>query len=148
MASISVEDRLEIHELLARYCRGLDTQRRQEFLDTFWDDGILDSSLAGGEFVGHAGIGAWFDRVHSEADFAAFLGGQHRPGNTILEVLTSDQVTAWSQFALLTQGDQAPGIAALGEYDDVVTRRGDMWRLSRRVIRIAMVATAPTATTA
>jgi hypothetical protein len=137
MTPLAVEDHVRIHDLIARYSRGLDTQRRSDFLATFWEDGVLDSSLAGGEFVGHSGIAEWYDRVHSEPEFAPFLRGQHRPANVIIEPVAPGEAAVWCQFVLLTQPDGVPGIAALGEYHDVVTRRGGEWRFGRRTIRIA-----------
>jgi len=144
MTSLPVEDRLSIHDLIARYSRGLDTQRRAEFLGVFWEDGVLDSSLAGGEFVGQAGIAEWYDRVHREAEFEPFLWGQHRPANVIIEPVADDTAQVWCQFELLTRLDGAPRIAAYGEYEDTVTKRGGEWRFARRVIRIAANAAAPT----
>lgn len=137
---ISIQDRLQIQDLLAHYCRGLDSQNRTEFLGSFWDDGVLVSSLAGGEFAGLAEIGQWFDRVHSEPEFEPLLGGQHRPANTLLDEVTADEIAVWSQFALLTRHEGAPRVSAYGEYHDVVTRRDSQWRLSRREIDIRAIA--------
>ncbi|MCE0767606.1 nuclear transport factor 2 family protein [Pseudonocardia kujensis] len=144
MTSLSVEDRLLIHDLIAHYSRGLDTQRRDEFLGVFWSDSVLDSSLAGGEFVGHDGIAEWYDHVHSEPDFEPFLWGQHRPANVIIEASGADAAHVWCQFELLTRLDGVPRIAAYGEYDDTVTKRAGEWRFSRRIIRIAANAATPT----
>lgn len=130
------EDRQQILDLFARYCRGLDTQRREEFLGTFWEDGILGSSLVGGEFVGHDGISEWFDRVHSEPEFEPYLGGQHRPANVLFDDVTPEGATAWCQFALLTHVEGVPRVSAYGEYHDTVTKRDGEWRISRRVIHL------------
>jgi len=137
--TISIEDRLHIQDLLAHYCRGLDTQNRDEFLGTFWPDGVLISSLAGGEFAGAGQIGQWFDRVHSEPEFEPLLGGQHRPANTLFDKATADETLIWSQFELLTKNDGKPRISAYGEYHDIVTKRDDQWRLSRREIVISAI---------
>lgn len=140
---LPIEDRIAIHELQARYCRGLDTQRRAELLDTFWEDGVLHSSLAGGAFTGHSQIAQWYDRVHSEPGFAAFLWGQHRPANIIIDSAAPDTARVWSQFALLTRADGAPRISAYGEYRDLATKRGDEWRFSSRTIHLAANAHGP-----
>ena len=137
--SLSIEDRLQIQNLLAHYCRGLDTQNRDEFLSTFWPDGVLISSLAGGEFAGAGQIGRWFDRVHSEPEFEPLLGGQHRPANTLFDKATADETLIWSQFELLTMHQGEPRISAYGEYHDIVTKRDDQWRLSRREIVISAI---------
>jgi hypothetical protein len=134
--SIPVDDRGQILDLFARYCRGLDTQRREEFLSTFWEDGILDSSLLGGEFVGHARIADWYDQVHSQEEFQPLLGGQHRPANVIFDGIAPAEAVVWCQFELLTKVDGVPQVSAYGEYHDVVTKRGGEWRFSRREIVI------------
>lgn len=142
--SIPVEDRVQILDLFARYCRGLDIQRREEFLDTFWDDGILNSSLLGGEFVGRGGIADWYDRVHSQDEFQALLGGQHRTANVIFDKVTPDKAVVWCQFQLLTKLDGVPQVAAYGEYHDVVQKRDGEWRFGRRDIVIGADPVAPT----
>lgn len=138
--SMSIDNRLRIQDLLAHYCRGLDTQNRDEFLGSFWPDGVLISTLAGGEFAGLAQIGQWFDRVHSEPEFEPLLGGQHRPANVLFDKQTADEAVVWSQFALLTVHRGAPRISAYGEYHDIVTKRDAQWRLSRREIHIRALA--------
>jgi len=140
---VAIDDRLSILDLLARYCRGLDTQRRDEFLGTFWDDGVLYSSLAGGDFSGHSRIAEWYDRVHGEPDFAAFLWGQHRPANVIIDSTGADEAEVWCQFELLTREGGVPRVSAFGEYRDVVTKRDGEWRFSRRTIRLAANAHGP-----
>ncbi|MTD54332.1 nuclear transport factor 2 family protein [Amycolatopsis pithecellobii] len=141
--TIPIEDRVAIQDLLARYCRGLDTQRRDEFLGTFWDDGVLHSSLAGGEFAGHERIAQWYDRVHSEPEFVPFHWGQHRPANVLFDKAGADEAVVWSQFELLTRSDRVPQISSYGEYRDVVTKRAGEWRFSRRVIHLMANAYGP-----
>lgn len=143
-ATLSVEDRTLILELLARYCRGLDTQRRDEFLDTFWEDGVLHSSLAGGEFAGHDRIAQWYDRIHSEPEFVPFHWGQHRPANLIVDEATGGRAVLWCQFELLTRADGVPRVSSYGEYHDVVTKRDGQWRFASRRIQLAANAFGPT----
>jgi hypothetical protein len=146
MTSLSIEDRMQILDLLARYCRALDTQRRKEFLDTFWPDGVLHSSLAGGDFAGHTRIAEWYDRIHTEPDFKPFHWGQHRPANVIFDDASLDRAVVWCQFELLTRSDGIPQVSSYGEYHDVITRRDGQWRFSRRVIQLAANAFGPTDT--
>lgn len=136
ITAIPVDDRMQILDLFAHYCRALDTQRRDDFLATFWDDGLLESSLLGGEFAGRERIGQWWEMVHSQEEIKPLLGGQHRPANVIFDQATPDQVIAWCQFELITAPGGVPQLTAFGEYHDVVTKRDGQWRFSRREIVI------------
>ena len=43
----TLEDRIEIRDLYARYCQPLDHSRYDEWLECFTDDGVFESTLYG-----------------------------------------------------------------------------------------------------
>lgn len=141
--SIPVEDRMQILDLFARYCRGLDGQRREEFLGTFWEDGVLGSPLVGGDFTGHAGLDDFYDRIHGRSEFEGYRAGQHRTANVLFDEVTANRAVIWCQFQFLTRVGGIPQLSAYGEYHDVVTKRDGEWRFARRDICLAADALTP-----
>src|SRR6266478_3028030 len=50
-----IEDRLKIHDLFARYMRSVDNWDEAELYACFTEDGVLESPIVGGRFVGREG---------------------------------------------------------------------------------------------
>ena len=76
MPNVPLEQRVEIEELMARYCWALDTGDFDGYADTFAEDGWL-SHWPQGKCVGREGLkratdSLWYDRPNH------YLGRQHR----------------------------------------------------------------------
>lgn len=136
--SLSVADRLDIQQLFGRYSRGLDLQQRDEFLATFWDDGLLISPLLGGDFARAEGLMAFYDAVNDDSpDTEHYRGGQHWTATPVFGATTPASAEVWTHFAFITHGNTGhPRIAMYGDYHDIVTKRAEEWRFSRRQIDI------------
>lgn len=62
--AISIADRLQIMERVARYSWAMDSGNMQEYLDCFAEDGWVEHPLRDGtphRFVGHQGIREWLE---------------------------------------------------------------------------------------
>jgi 3-phenylpropionate/cinnamic acid dioxygenase small subunit len=126
-------DRVEIDQLLARYCHALDEHDWDSFRGVFTEDAIHDDTVAGG-FRG--GVDAKIEFLQHA--LSKVLISQHIVSTTLLE-LDGDQAEARSVC-------QCPMVLDLGEgkthvffqglwYDDKLVRTPAGWRISERVER-------------
>lgn len=132
--TLTAADRLEIHELLARYAWSLDTGDEEGFIGCFAPDAELvwDAFAEAGCWRGHAALRrfiAWF-RARPES-----AGRQHHVSNVIVDA-TPDGARARSYVLVaLGCGDGPHRLHVMGHYEDACTRQAQGWRLSCRVIR-------------
>ena len=125
-------DELAVRNVLARVAQLADSGDLDEYLTLFTEDASW--AMPGVEpRVGHADI-----RSGAEQRRASKLQG---PGAHSRHVLTTtavrldgDQATARSYWMFLTNTAEQPTISLTGQYDDVLQRVGDGWRLAQRVI--------------
>ncbi len=131
---VSVEDRLAIHDLIARYGWSLDTGDVEGFVDCFTPDGVLceDVFETPDTFAGR-------DAIRGMASFFAglpmFPGRQHHVTSILIEgAAPRCRVRA---YCLVTDANAgfAGGAAFCGHYDDQVVKQDGRWRFERRLIR-------------
>lgn len=124
----AVADRLEIHELLARYARGVDTKDWDLYRSVFTEDAFIDYSSAGFAAGSREEV-----TTALEAGFGAIPWSQHYITNVEIE-LAGDQAHV---RALFFNPMQLPGMAEHsscgGYYHHDLVRTGDGWR-SRRLV--------------
>ncbi len=121
----SVQDQLEIRQILARYCHHCDDA----------DFGALVSLFAAdGEFVygGRASRGsdellAFFEKAQGRAR----QRGKHLTLNTVVDVV-GDRATGLSDFLFIQLVDGVVTPAITGRYRDLLVRREGSWRIARR----------------
>src|SRR5262245_13171336 len=136
-------DRLQIQDLLYRWCRAVDRLDRQGMLDVFWP-GAVDSH---GPYIGPAeGLVEWILVRHRPIGVSS-----HFVGNLLIEFASEDVALvetyvrtiqqyppeAKSQLAQLTGGDAGQPDAAMdmftsSRYLDRVERRQGEWRIAHR----------------
>lgn len=132
--TLSAGDRLEIHELLARYAWSLDTGDEEGFLACFAADAELVWAAfePAGRWQGHAALRrfiAWFRQQQESA------GRQHHVSNIVVTATPEGARARSYVLVALASGDGPHRLNVMGHYDDIVTRGAQGWRLSRRVIR-------------
>ena len=132
--SISIEDRMAIHDLIARYGWSLDTGDIDGFVDCFVTDATLceDVFEEADTFVGHdaiRGMARFF------ADLPMFPGRQHHVSNILVE--GAGPRCHVRAYCMVTDATAGPGgaIAFCGHYDDVVVKQDGRWRFETRLIR-------------
>ncbi len=122
-------DRLQIEELLVRYCRGADRGDMELIRSVFHDD----AQTFHGDVV-HVGPAAIAGYVEKRMT-ARFAAGFHQLGNiTIRFDGELAEVESYYTVALTLHGDpQTPqGLHGAGRYLDSFERRDGEWRIVRR----------------
>jgi hypothetical protein len=128
-----ISDRLEIEDLLIRYCTALDT-KQFDLLDTvFTEDATLDYMSAGGIRGTRSEVKAWLQGVLS-----LFPVTQHLITNFSIEI---DGDHATSRCALFNplgaphpEAEKGLQVAFVGGYyNDTLVRRDGQWRILERV---------------
>lgn len=132
--ALTAADRLEIHELTARYAWSLDTGDEDAFVACFSVDGELvwDVFEEEGRW---RGAGALRDFIHFFRIQPTSAGRQHHVTNLIVEA-TPDGARARSYVAVaLRVGDGPHRLNVMGYYEDALVREPGGWAFSRRTIR-------------
>jgi hypothetical protein len=131
---LSVSDRLDIQELLARYAWSLDTCDEEAFLACFARDGelIWDVFDTPGRWCGHEALQRFIAYFRSRPETA---GRQHHISN--LMVCASEYGARAQAYVLvaLRSGEGPHRLNVMGHYEDELRREDGRWCLSRRVIR-------------
>ena len=135
---LTVQDRVDIGELVARLCQALDFSHPQDFVDVFVSTGVYQatSSIATGQTIRFRHEGADQLRAFAEAAVIKRQGlGRHWTGNLVIEP-TEDGAKAVS-YVMFLQVDPISGARTIpisGVHQDVFARTPDGWRLAQRTI--------------
>ncbi|HEU5309489.1 MAG TPA: nuclear transport factor 2 family protein [Acidimicrobiia bacterium] len=138
----SVNADAEIRTVLARIAQLADGGDLDEYLTLFTEDAVWampDNPSVGmlaNEKRGHAEI-----RAGAEERRASGLQG---PGTQSRHVLTTvavdlqsdDRATVRSYFLFVVDTTTTPSIRTMGQYDDVLVRAADGWKLAHRTITV------------
>jgi hypothetical protein len=127
-------DRLEIHELVARYAWSLDTGDEEAFVNCFCREGELvwDVFETEGRWQGGAALRGFISYFRQRPESA---GRQHHVSNLIVTP-TSSGATAKSYVAVALRRDDGPHLLnVMGYYEDELRREEGCWRFARRIIR-------------
>lgn len=123
---LTVEDRLEIAELYARYNHAVDSGDAPGWVATFTDDGMFDGGPAG-TASGSAELAELAARITSGP-----RTNRHWINNLVLSG-GGDGATGQAYLALVAvSGESGPHIATTGMYADELARTASGWRFSKR----------------
>ncbi len=125
-----LRDREAIRELLAVYCFKLDAGLHEEMAALFTEDGTWDTAFGVGKT--RAGIVAQLQKI------AALSQGPrprraHLTTNIVIE-LNGDAATVRSNWVVIENTTQGPGISSGGEYRDQLVKQGGRWLFQYRKI--------------
>ena len=124
----AVHDKLEIHEVLARYARGVDDKDWDLYRSVFTEDAHLDYSSAGAAVGSRDEVASWL-----EENLAVLPWTQHYVTNVEIDL---DGDTA-SVRAMFYNPMQLPGVdgpsACGGFYHHEMVRTDEGWK-SRRLV--------------
>ena len=124
-----LRDKQEIHDLLMKYCRGVDRGDRNLIAEVFHPDGVDDH----GDFVVNASdVPDLFVAMVKRSP----KGGMHFIGNILIE-LDGDTAYAESYFWAVKDVDRGDGSVIrirAGRYVDRLERRGGKWQVHERVL--------------
>jgi hypothetical protein len=124
-------DRLEIQDLLTRYCKAIDT-KDWSLLDTcFVPDAHVDYTSSGGVAGAYPEVRAWLAQV-----LPNFPMSQHTIGNFDVSI-DGDRASSKVHFYNPMGRPKADGTLSLfwigGFYVDELVRTQDGWRIAKRI---------------
>ena len=122
-----VADQQEIHDPLARYCRGVDRRDPALIVDAFHDDGTDDhgTGIATAAELARSIVGSLVPRPY-----------MHFQGNELIEV-EGDLARAETYFLSFQQRDRDGRMytrTRAGRYIDRLERREGRWRIAHRMV--------------
>jgi hypothetical protein len=132
--SFGPADRIEIHELTARYAWSLDTGDEQEFVECFCRDGELvwDAFETEGRWRGEEALRGFIGYFRQRPESA---GRQHHVSNLIVTP-TAQGAVAKCYVAVTLRREEGPHVLhVMGYYEDELRHEGGRWRFARRRIR-------------
>jgi hypothetical protein len=126
-ARLSVQDRFEITQVLARYGHVMDLRDSAGLADVFTADATFDVTSVGGPVY----------RGLSQLEAFLALGDAVHPPFHILAnawvFLDGDDVRSMSKWLTI---DQATGLPRSGDYSDTWLQTPDGWRIAERVAHV------------
>jgi 3-phenylpropionate/cinnamic acid dioxygenase small subunit len=127
-----IEDRLKIHDLFARYMRSVDNWDEAELYACFTEDGVLESPIVGGRFVGREGQRQFMINGRKMGE-----GRKTRHLFTNLEVeLNGDRAKARAYLVVNSTKDGKTTIFGTGHYECQVRKIDGRWLFSDRKVFI------------
>ncbi len=124
--AISVEDRLAILELAARYNHAFDYGDADAWVKTFTPDGVFADS------GGFSGQGT--DELRAFAGKAAQGDVAVRHWNSSHVIEGSGDTATHSCYLMIIMLEEAPAIFGIGRYDDELKRVNGEWRFLNRLL--------------
>jgi ketosteroid isomerase-like protein len=133
--SLTLRDRLAIHDLLARYAWALDTGDVDGFVDCFTPDAVVIEEVFEDpdRWEGHASLRRLAEHYKSAPDFP---GRQHHVSQVLVE---GDAASAGARsFTFVTEcrGEPPYVLRFAGYYEDRVVKVGGRWAFAERIIRL------------
>src|SRR5690349_7052569 len=132
--SLTVADRLDIQDVIARYAWALDTGNVDAFVSCFSARGALiwDAFEEPDRWEGADALRAFITFFR---DLPSSAGRQHHVSNIV--ITGSREVAHASSYVavVLRQGDGPHAVNVMGYYEDELIREAGAWRLRQRVIR-------------
>jgi uncharacterized protein (TIGR02246 family) len=138
VAGMSIEDRLEVRDLLARYAECVDTADVEGYADLFLPDGVVHHS--GGSVEGRIAIRDWVAGLEKEGRIGPSSNLKHFLG---LPVIRGDgqRCTARTYVLiprLMETGEISTRLA--GTYKDEIVKQDGRWKIEKRLIDLDFVA--------
>jgi hypothetical protein len=131
---VTADDKIQIHELLARYAWSFDTADVEGFVGCFAEGATLCEDVFEEEdrWIGRSEIRSMAERFFSIPGFA---GRQHHASQILIEGNTDRcQVRAFC-FVLEPRPDQPCVVPFAGHYDDIVIKVDGRWMFEKRLVR-------------
>jgi len=124
---LQAQDIIEIHQLIALYGHAIDADDQSLVPLVFASDGVFDSSAMGGPVI---------EGVEALTAFYAASKPHLPPSHNTTNVYVYEQdgeTRVRSKWFMVNRRDNT---VALGDYDDLVVRTDDGWRLRHRMVKV------------
>jgi hypothetical protein len=132
---LSVNDKLEIQELLARYAWALDTGELDDFVACFTPDAVIIEEVFEDpdRWQGAEGIRALAEHYMAAPNFP---GRQHHTSQLLME--GSSELCNARSFAFVTEchGEPPYLLRFTGYYEDIIAKLEGKWLFKERIIRL------------
>jgi ketosteroid isomerase-like protein len=132
-STITIEDKIIIQELIAKYNIALDNKNIDDWTNTWTDDGVWSTPF--GEAKGKTELKNMINQVTNE--FAS--GKRHLSTNIIIED-APDNMTSAKSYLIVTEAKKTPEIVASGAYIDSLKKdTNGKWKFVQRRLEIDLV---------
>lgn len=129
---LDTSDKFEIHELVARYNKAIDTGDATGWADTFTEDGVFDGIA--GTFTGRSELEGFVRAYVSDPQFADWAASQHWTTNLVIEG-DGDHAELFAHVKMVKPEPDGGRIILVGWYQDVLAKVDGRWRFTRRAVR-------------
>ncbi len=137
---MSLADKMDILEVIARYSYTYDERDADGFAHLFTEDGIFEVIDSGGSqhelrLASRAAIQAWALQRHRQV--VKGIHDRHYQSGTLFDVLTQDQAQTRTMVLITHQGvhDPTPRPVLSGVYHDCWQKTQRGWRITQRILR-------------
>lgn len=130
MPNISLENRLAIHELIARYSHEVDNYRGAGWADLFLEDGRLIGIEE--PLLGRAGLLGQVEKLRSgDTEY------RHSITNVYLEPGATDERAVARAYGLVSDwAGNPPVLAIFADYRFEVVRAGEQWKIAELTVNM------------
>jgi 3-phenylpropionate/cinnamic acid dioxygenase small subunit len=138
VAGMSIEDRLEVTDLLARYAECVDTADIEGYADLFLPEGIVEHS--GGSVRGRDAIRVWVAGLEKEGRIGPKSNLKHFLG---LPVIRGDGQRCTARTYVLNPRQMETGEISTrlaGTYRDEIVKQDGRWQIEKRLIDLDFAA--------
>ncbi|MBV9134293.1 MAG: nuclear transport factor 2 family protein [Chloroflexi bacterium] len=134
-STLTVEDQLNVRQLLARYPRLMDTRDADGYVDAFAPDAVIEMETGTidqfREIRGHNEIRAMIEGLFTRGPGTPSRL-RHMVGEPVIEP-SEKGCRAHSYCVIFRVGSDSPSVASIGEYtDDCVKLDNGRWVFARR----------------
>lgn len=132
---LTIEDRVEISELCARYAWTLDTGDVDGFADCFTADAVMMEQVFDDpdEWIGRDAIRRCAEHYKNVPNFP---GRQHHIGQLILDGNTESCSARSYAFVTECQGNPPYLLRFAGYYEDKLVKQNGRWYFQERLVRL------------
>ena len=129
---LTLADKIEINELIARYNVAIDDGDADGWARTFAPDGVFDGIV--GRFEGRDEIAAFARRYSSDPQYADFRACQHWVNNILIDG-HGDEATLRADHQMVKPTEDGGRILLVARYDDSLRRVDGEWLFASRRVR-------------
>jgi hypothetical protein len=130
--ALGVEDRFEIHELVSRYNRAIDSGDAEGWAATFTEDGVFDGIA--GVFKGRDELRAFVRAYVTDPAFADWAASQHWTTNLVVDG-DGDRAQLFANLKMVKPEADGGRIILVGWYEDNLVKVEGHWLFTTRKVR-------------
>ncbi len=133
-SKISVEDKMNIQELITKYNLTIDNKSLDEWTNTWTDDGIWTTTF--GEAKGKTELKNMVNKITNE--FAS--GKRHLSTNIIIEDASTNNMANAKSYLTVIEAQKTPEVVASGTYSDILKKdTSGKWKFFQRKLDIDLI---------